>query len=168
MATQSWEVQIPAPPSVVLFGAGPESAVLIPLMRKLGWLTAVVETRKHWLSHARLADSVISSRPAPATEQFEPGEFDAALVLSHSFELDLEALQALAGTDISFIGLLGPMRRRDDLLRLLPASSKEAIRERLRSPVGISLGGKGAEVISVSIAAQLEAFRFQVSLDCLP
>ena len=79
--------------------------------------------------------------------------------MHHHFELDREALAALADTDIGFIGLLGPTRRRDDLFRVLPAQVCESLRHRLHSPVGLDLGGHGPEAIALSIAAQLHAYR---------
>ncbi len=39
--------------------------------------------------------------------------------MHHDFELDREALVALADTEVGFIGLLGPRRRREDLFKLL-------------------------------------------------
>ena len=70
-----------------------------------------------------------------------------------------EALEALASSGHRFVGLLGPRRRREDLFRLLPAEARAALEPRLHSPVGLDLGGQGAEAIALSIAAQLQAFR---------
>jgi xanthine dehydrogenase accessory factor len=81
---------------------------------------------------------------------------EVALVMHHNFELDREALQALATSPIGFVGLLGPVRRRDDLFRVLPADAREALLPRLHSPVGLHLGGSGPEAIALSIAAQLQ------------
>jgi xanthine dehydrogenase accessory factor len=74
--------------------------------------------------------------------------------------LDREALDALAGSELPFIGLLGPARRREDLFRVLPPAAREALLPRLRSPVGLKLGGQGPEAIALSVAAQLQAYRF--------
>ena len=98
--------------------------------------------------------------PEAALSSFDAQGFDAALVMNHNFEMDREALFALADASIPFIGLLGPMRRKDDLFRVLPASAREALQPRLRSPVGLKLGGQGPEAIALSIAAQLQAHRF--------
>ena len=84
---------------------------------------------------------------------------DAALVMHHHFELDREALLALAATAIPFVGLLGPVRRREDLFRVLPRAARDALLPRLHSPVGLKLGGQGPEAIALSIAAQLQAWR---------
>ena len=91
---------------------------------------------------------------------FATTEQQAALVMHHHFEHDREALEALAHTRIPFIGLLGPVRRREDLLRVLPAPTHALLVPRLRSPVGLRLGGQGPEAIALSIAAQLQAWRY--------
>ena len=151
-------VSIAPPPVVAIFGSGPETTVLVPLLRATGWLTTTIETRSRWLSTARAADRVIEDTPARAAATIGTG-IDAALVMHHHFELDREALDALATQPVPFIGLLGPRRRRDDLFSVLPAPRVERLAMRLHSPVGLDLGGHGAEAIALSIAAGLQAWR---------
>lgn len=153
----SWHASIAEPPGVTAFGAGPEAPILLPLLRSMGWMTCVVEHRERWLSMAGLADRFLRESPAQAMQRDRPGHPFAALVMHHNFELDLEALLALAENPPPFIGLLGPRRRRDDLFRLLPESAHGILAPRLHSPVGIDLGGRGPEAIALSIAAQLQS-----------
>ena len=151
-----WTVEFGPSAQVLVFGAGPETAALIPLLRSLGWVSTVVERRASWGESATLADETLQ-----VVASIRPGRFTAALVMTHNFELDWEALNCVADSDIPFVGLLGPERRRKDLFRVLSSEKQTALGERLRSPVGLSLGGWGAEAISLSIAAQLHAFRHQ-------
>jgi xanthine dehydrogenase accessory factor len=154
-----WKLTVSAPPAVIVFGAGPETPTLLPLLRSLGWMTTLVERRTRWLTEAHYADALIEASPEAAASM--PGQvFDAALVMNHNFEMDREALYALAAGELPFIGLLGPVRRREDLFRVLPAAAREALLPRLRSPIGLKLGGQGPEAIALSIAAQLQAYRF--------
>lgn len=160
--TSSWIVELPAPASVLIFGAGPEAALLVPLLRALGWMTTMVESRQRWKINTDRADHCLSDRPQAAMAMIKSDLFDAALVMQHNFELDREALQALATESIPFIGLLGPIRRRDDLFKLLSVASREALQSRLHAPVGLDLGGDGPEAIALSIAAQLQAFMHRI------
>ena len=154
-----WSLTVSAPPAVLVFGAGPETPTLLPLLRNLGWMTTLVERRVRWLTEAHHADALIEASPEAAASM--PGQvFDAALVMNHNFEMDREALYALSGGELPFVGLLGPVRRREDLFRVLPATAREALLPRLRSPIGLKLGGQGPEAIALSIAAQLQAYRF--------
>lgn len=152
-------IRVPAPEAVVVFGAGPETAVLLPLLRQLGWMTQVVERRARWMAAAAMADHVLDAVPRAAADSIAGSGIDAALVMHHNFELDREALDALAATDIPYIGLLGPHRRREDLFRVLPAGARARFSGRLHSPVGLPLGGQGPEAIALSIAAQLQSWR---------
>jgi xanthine dehydrogenase accessory factor len=140
---------------VLVFGAGPETPYVLPLLRALGATTTLVERRPRWSAASALADHAIEATPAQALAG-PTRRHEVALVMHHNFELDREALHVLAATPIGFIGLLGPVRRRDDLFRVLPADAREALLPRLHSPVGLHLGGSGPEAIALSIAAQLQ------------
>ncbi|MBX9400424.1 XdhC family protein [Lysobacter sp. BMK333-48F3] len=160
-ATAAWSLEIAAPPSVLVLGAGPETPALLPLLRTLGWMTSLVERRPRWAGLAALADHAIERSPAQALAVTRP--HDAAVVMHHHFELDREALEHLGdspgGQAIGFVGLLGPAARRDDLFRVLPASARDSLRPRLHAPIGLPLGGHGPEAIALSVAAQLQRHR---------
>lgn len=159
-AAGQWQVEVPVPPAVLVFGAGPETPTLLPLLRSLGWITTLVERRARWHEESKHSDAWIDAAPETALSIVHGNTFTATLVMNHNFEMDREALHALAGTAIPFIGLLGPNRRREDLFRVLPPATREALLPRLHSPVGLKLGGQGPEAIALSIAAQLQAYRF--------
>jgi xanthine dehydrogenase accessory factor len=152
-----FRVRIPRAPRLLVFGAGPEAALLLPWMRQLGWYVSLVERRTRWTSQLTLADVGQQTMPAAAVSRLAELHHDAAIVMNHDFELDREALESLAETAVPWIGVLGPARRRDDLLRLVGPSRTKALRPRLHAPVGLPLGGRGPESISLSIAAELHA-----------
>ena len=155
----NWQLDFEAQPRVCLFGAGPESDSLLTMLGQAGWRTLLVERRERWRSAGDLADRLIELSPANALDDAEVSTATAALVMHHNFERDRDTLEALAGSTIPFIGLLGPRRRRDDLFQLLSADQAESLQPRLHSPVGLDLGGRGAEAIALSIAAQLQMLR---------
>ena len=152
----SWQLSLPRLPRLLILGAGPETQTLIPLLRELGWWVCLAERRVRWNGVGSPADACLQSAPVAALHE---ASADAVLVMHHDFELDREALETLAGTDIGFIGLLGPRRRRDDLFKLLTARQCDSLTPRLRSPVGLDLGGRGPQAIALSIAAQLQQWR---------
>ncbi|HVJ38687.1 MAG TPA: XdhC family protein, partial [Stenotrophomonas sp.] len=156
-STAPMHARIAPPPAVMLFGAGPESETLLPWLRELGWMTTLVEKRPRWLGQGVLADRHIEATPTQALAAGLDG--DAALVMHHHFELDRETLDALAAHPLPFIGLLGPRRRQQDLFQLMTAAQREVLTPRLRSPVGLHLGGDGPQAIALSIAAQLQRWR---------
>jgi xanthine dehydrogenase accessory factor len=154
-----WRIEFPRPPRIAIFGVGPETPSLLPLLRGLGWYCIVIESRERWREALALADAPVILTPDAACADPRLDHIDAALVMHHHFERDREALAALAPRAIGFIGLLGPVRRREDLWRVLAPQARAALEPRLHSPVGLRLGGRGAHAIALSIAAELQAWR---------
>lgn len=152
-----WQLLWKRAPTVLLLGAGPEVGPLLPLLTGLGWRASVHDPRESWRQRSHVpANKVMPAWDVDSTPALQP---DAALVMHHNFELDRDALEQLAATAIPFIGLLGPERRREDLFKLLPAAARASLQPRLRSPIGLTLGGRGPDAIALSIAAQLQAWR---------
>ena len=159
-AADAWSLSIPAAPRAWLCGAGPEAALLIPLLQSLGWRVEAIESRERWRGIAALADRHHPLAPEQADAVL--GGVDGnepVLVMHHDFERDRAALALLATAATRWIGLLGPARRRDDLFRLLSPATVESLAPRLHAPVGLDLGGKGPAHIALSIAAALCAWR---------
>lgn len=155
-SASGWSLPLAPLPEALVLGAGPEAVPLLPMLRELGWSTTLVERRPRWRFAGELADAHHETSNGPLVE---PSRFAAALVMHHSFERDLEALEALSATAIPFVGLLGPPRRRDDLLKLLGSERRFRLEPRLHAPVGLDFGGQGPEAIALSIAAQLQQWR---------
>lgn len=156
-ATRDWTLTVQRAPEVLILGAGPETPTLMPLLRSLGWRVTVAERRARWRETAGPGADLLDLSPGDAVAAHRHA--DVALVMHHGFESDLEALGALAGSPIPFIGLLGPERRRDDLCTLLRPGERDALQGRLHAPVGAPRCGRGPEAIALSIATQLQQWR---------
>jgi xanthine dehydrogenase accessory factor len=154
----SVHVTIARTPRLLLLGAGPETPPLLQLSRLLGWQVELAEHRERWLRYAAGSgfDRVHRDGPDALAELLQRERFDAALVMHHNFHLDARGLAFLAASRVGYIGLLGPAARRDDLLREIGAEVADALGARLNAPVGLPLGGEGAEAIALAIAAQLQ------------
>jgi xanthine dehydrogenase accessory factor len=152
------EVTIRPAPQVLVLGAGPEAPPLVRIGQTLGWYCIVADAREGLLAPERIGrvDRVLPRRPAAALRELSGERFDAALVMTHVADADLEALRALAVAQVPYVGLLGPPARRDELLARLDASERDALRARLRAPLGLPLGGEGPEAIALAIAAELQ------------
>lgn len=153
------ELRIAPPPRVLLLGAGPETPAFVGFARAFGWLVEVVEHRARWSRFARAASPsrLIEAAPTAAAESWRRDRFDAAIVMSHNYALDLQQLRLCATASIAYVGLLGPPARRDALLVELGADA-DVLRARLHAPVGLDLGGTGPEAIALAIAAELQQF----------
>ena len=82
--------------------------------------------------------------------------FDAAVVMSHHLVADGQYLAALARSTVPYVGLLGPAARRERLNAELGPLA-DALRPRLRAPVGLDLGGGTPEAIALAIVAEIQA-----------
>jgi xanthine dehydrogenase accessory factor len=151
-------VEIRAPFALVAIGAGPEMTPLLRIVRTLGWYTCVADHRDALLTADRVVDIdvVVRNRPAAAWRELADRRIDAAIVMTHVADTDREALTVLARSDVRYIGLLGPLARRDELLSQLLVDDREALAGRLHAPVGLRLGGDGPEAIALAIAAELQ------------
>jgi xanthine dehydrogenase accessory factor len=152
------QVEIRSPTRLLAIGAGPEMPPLLRVARTLGWYTSVADHRDGLLERERVrdADLVTRGRPGRALRELAGQRIHAAIVMTHLADADLEALAALAQSAVPYVGLLGPLARRDELLARLGESHREALRGRLHAPVGLRLGGEGPEAIALSIAAELQ------------
>lgn len=154
----SLSITIPAPPRLLLFGAGPETAPLALIARRQGWFADLVEHRGRWAAFAKDAaiDRLIDQPPAVAAAALAGERYDAMLLMNHNYSLDRDWLRFCAAGEAGYIGLLGPAARRDALLGELDEAARARLASRLRAPVGLDLGGHGGEAVALAIAAQLQ------------
>ncbi len=88
-------------------------------------------------------------------------QFDAVIIMSHNIDHDARYLAYFAATHTPFLGLLGPVARRDKVLHKAQLDSRQ-LAGRLQAPVGLRVGGRLPENIAVSIVAQLQQHTYQV------
>ncbi|MDR2013438.1 MAG: XdhC family protein [Rhodanobacter sp.] len=159
-STMDIRMAIAPAPRLLLLGAGPETRPVLCLTRMLGWRVELIERRERW---ARFAEGCGIDRMHRVGTDALPAllaqtAFDAALTMNHNVHLDALGLTHLAASAVPYIGLLGPARRRDDLLAEVGADIAAALQPRLRAPIGLPLGGEGAEAIALAIVAQLQEY----------
>ena len=151
--------RLSGPRNVLVLGAGQDAEPLVGFCRALGWRVTVVDHRPAYVSRLRESqDCAILCVPVDDfSAALELDGFDAVIVMSHHLASDRQYLKCLAESSIGFIGLLGPPHRRDRLLGEIGAS-REQLADRLRSPVGRRIGGRGPEAIALEIAAELQEY----------
>lgn len=154
----SFAVAAARAPALLLCGAGPDAEPVVQMASQVGWQVTVVDHRPAYVEAARFpgAVRVATVDAADPGAVVALGGFDAAVVMSHNLVADGRYLAALAVSDIPYVGLLGPAARRERLYAEL-GSLADALRPRLRAPVGLDLGGASPEAIALSIVAELQA-----------
>jgi xanthine/CO dehydrogenase XdhC/CoxF family maturation factor len=145
-------------PALLLCGAGPDAEPVAALAAQMGWQVSVVDHRPAYIARERFA-AAADLRLVEADrlgELLDLDLYDAAVVMSHHLVADGHYLGQLAGSRIGYVGLLGPAARRERLYAELGPRA-DALRPRLRAPVGLDLGGRTPEAIALSIVAEIQA-----------
>jgi xanthine dehydrogenase accessory factor len=145
------------PVPLVVFGAGHDALPVIELARGLGWQTEVVDpqARPASLSRFAVADRVTLSRPEDVEAQVRITPRTMALLMSHNYVQDLTLLRFLLASPARYIGVLGPRKRTERMLKGL--AMNEAERARLHAPAGLDIGANGPAEIALSIVAEMRA-----------
>jgi xanthine/CO dehydrogenase XdhC/CoxF family maturation factor len=148
---------VPAPPALLLCGAGDDAQPLARLAKENGWHITVADTRSAYANAGRFpgVDRIIA---APLSEIAASLRVDArtfAVVMTHRYGDDREFLRALLPQEIPYLGQLGPRSRTDRLLaELAPAPAQLT---KLHAPVGLDLGGSTPETVALAILAEMQA-----------
>jgi len=128
--------ELQPPIQLFIFGDGPDSAPLRSFADILGW---------------RVIDLDQSADLAPLVD-----ERTAAIIKSHNYGRDFSALQSLLPLNLRYIGLLGPRKRRDQLLNAL-LDHGVSLNSELFAPAGFDLGAETPEEIALSIVSEINA-----------
>lgn len=144
-------------PRLVIFGARDDAMPLVDIARTASWHVTVVDRRARLATPTRFprADCVIAETWSRAIGSIAWTPWTSAVVMTHSLEDDEVLLPQLLSLDLEYLGLLGPSARTQRLWKSIPSED----RERIRSPVGLSLGDKSPPAVAVAILAELIANR---------
>lgn len=146
------------PPALLICGAGPDTEPVVALATLLGWQTTVVDHRPAYIDAQRFPSGIrlLKVDAADLAASLLLDGYDAAVVMSHHLTADGHYLAALARASVPYVGLLGPAARRERLMAELGDTAVH-LRQRLRAPVGLDLGGRTPEAIALSIIAEIQA-----------
>lgn len=142
-----------------VFGAEHDAVQLCQAAKLLGWEVIVVASPDESKSCEYFpgANALVS----PTFDTIDTSQIDgqtAVVLMSHSFNKDVQYLMALKDTRPAYLGLLGSNNRRERVLSLLldymPDISTDFL-EQIHGPAGISIGAESASEIAVSILAEI-------------
>lgn len=152
------------PVPLVIFGAGHDALPVVELARTLGWQTEVVDPQARPASLERFAaaDKVTLARPEDAAERVRITPRTLTLLMSHNYTHDLALLRLLLASPAPYIGVMGPRKRTERMLKELAARDElfrleESDLSRLHSPAGLDIGANSTAEIALSIVAEMRA-----------
>jgi xanthine dehydrogenase accessory factor len=158
------EAMVP-PLRLVVFGAGEDALAMVRLGAAIGWEVVVVDDRENLLNRERFPEASEFVHLEDALEAARTARIDTltcAIVMSHNYLRDKDCLRSLLGTDVSYIGMLGPHAR---LNRLLADLAKESVvpstsdMDKIYGPAGLDIGAEGPEEIAWGVIGEIIAFR---------
>jgi xanthine dehydrogenase accessory factor len=143
------------PPALVVCGAGDDACPLVAYASEAGFAVTVVDHRPAFLVAARFpsAKRLLQLRADGDVEALAVDPRTLVVVKTHSFAHDRDWLTVFLKTGASYIGLLGPRARADEILGQLGAAADG----RIFAPVGLNLGADGPEQIAISVVGELLA-----------
>ena len=150
-------------PHLVVIGAIHIAIPLHRLAKLMGYRVTVIDARAKFATHERFpdADELIVSWPDEALAKLKLDSSTYVVILTHDPKFDLPALRGVLGKPVGYIGAIGSRKtnqNRFDALR------REGFTEdqlgRVHGPIGLDLGGRGAEETALGILAEITAVRF--------
>ena len=149
-------------PDVYVIGAGHVSQSLSAIAHAVGFRVHVVDDRTMFANAGRFPDAVeIVAEPIPdwlARADLPPAAF--VVVVTRGHKHDFEALKALAGRPLRYVGMIGS---RAKVLKIRAALEQAGVGAdwlaTVHAPIGLRIGAVTPEEIAVSIVAELVAIR---------
>jgi len=152
-------------PTLCLFGAGHVAQPLARMAKAAGFRVQVADDRIKFANRERFpdVDLLVVEEFTSAASQMTLGPNTYAVVVTRGHKGDTEALRAVVGKGLRFVGLLGS---RPKLVHLVSALEESGVPAQdlaeIHCPLGIEIGAVSPEEIAVSVLAQMIAVRHAV------
>ncbi len=152
----------PRLPHMVILGAIHIAVPLHRLAKLMGYRVTVVDARAKFATAERFpdADAVVVAWPDEALANIKIDRSTAVVILTHDPKFDLPALRAVLGQGAGYIGAIGSTKtnaNRFDALRAEGFTDEQLAT--VHGPIGLDLGGRGAEETALGIMAEVTATR---------
>lgn len=142
-----------------IFGIEHDAEKLSQMAFFLGWEVIIIGSEHSTVngSDFPFAKSVLTMKP----EDLDQDLFcknTAIVVMSHNYSKDLRFLLNIITSKVRYIGLLGPVHRREKLLNAVLDNDliiDDIVFDKIHGPTGMSIGSKTPEEIALSIMAEI-------------
>jgi xanthine dehydrogenase accessory factor len=151
------------PAHLIIIGAIHIAIPLHRLAKLMGYRVTIVDARAKFATKERFpeADELIVAWPDEAMARLSIDNSCYVVILTHDPKFDLPALRSVLGKDAGYVGAIGSRKtnqNRFDALRAEGFTEDELAR--VHGPIGLDLGGRGAEETALGILAEITATRF--------
>jgi xanthine dehydrogenase accessory factor len=147
--------------SLMIFGGGFDARPVSQLAKTLGWeVTVTDECVAHiapvFFPHA---DKLSLCQRDFVDRDFKITPYTACVLMSHNYEYDRDVLKKLLSSPAPYIGILGPRKRFDKMLKEFAAEGIDLSSDdlhRIHSPVGLDIGAEAPDEIALSIVSEIQ------------
>jgi xanthine/CO dehydrogenase XdhC/CoxF family maturation factor len=148
--------------SIIIIGAGNDVMPVVNMANILGWESTVIDGRANYAKKERFASAcqVLVAKPEKVLEQITIDEYTIFLLMTHNYNYDKAMLVQLLQKNVSYIGMLGPKKKRERILDELRHEGIVFTDDQisvLHSPVGLDIGAETSEEIALSILSEIKA-----------
>src|ERR1700676_4918846 len=151
------------PAHLIIVGAIHIAIPLHRLPKVMGYQVTIVDARAKFATKERFpeADELIVAWPDQAIARLAIDNSSYVVILTHDPKFDLPALRSVLTRDAGFIGAIGSRKTNQNRFDALRAEGfTEEQLSRVHGPIGLDLGGRGAEETALGILAEITAVRF--------
>jgi xanthine dehydrogenase accessory factor len=151
------------PAHLIIIGAIHIAIPLHRLAKLMGYRVTVVDARAKFATKERFpeADELIVAWPDEAMARLAIDRSSYVVILTHDPKFDLPALRSVLAKDPGYIGAIGSRKTNQNRFDALRAEGlTEEQLSRVHGPIGLDLGGRGAEETALGILAEITAVRF--------
>ena len=155
--------RFPRPSTLLIVGAVATAAALVPMAKRLGFRTVVLDGRAAFLTRERFpeADELVHAWPAEGFAQIGLDRGTYVCILSHDPKFDEPALELALRSDARYVGAIGSKKtqaaRRASLLEKGFTATELA---RLHGPIGLDIGGREPSETALSVLAEVVGVRY--------
>ena len=149
-------------PELYVIGAGHVGLHLARLAHDVGFRVHVVDDREKFANRERFptAAEVIAGDIPTWLARAELPSHAYAVIVTRGHTNDLEALRALAGRELRYLGLIGSRAKVARIYEALTANAMPPEQlARVHAPIGLDIGAVTPQEIAVSILAELIAVK---------
>ncbi len=143
---------IPANTRIWIVGNQFDAISLIQLCQQLAW-------EIHWVGNKLKMNPTVRESVQACYDWDDLLPFhstDCLVLMTHDFDRDVAFLKKYSDLrSFSYVGILGPTKRLDRILKQIPALQVNLI----SSPIGLDIGAEGPDEIAVSIVSEILAIK---------
>jgi xanthine dehydrogenase accessory factor len=163
-APRAWDGAFQRPfepiPRLVVLGGDPTALAIAWLGSQAGFETTLVRP-KGPEAPPPFEVAYLRDEPAEALAAIGLDRWTAVAVATHEAEADHAALTCALPSPAFYVGALGARRRAADRMAWLRgAGVSEADIARLRTPIGLAIGGKAPWEVAISVLGEITAVRY--------